>query len=106
MITRTRALASVGGLAAALTAVAACAALPPEPVDPAAELPVLVRFVHGHGSEDLLSVGSDGVVVGWLGGQDGHRPVGCLAEASFVRDLAAAAVDGLEQGATEPDRDG
>ena len=51
-------------------------------------------------------MGPDGVVTGWLGGQDGDRPVGCLAELAFVRALAAAAAEDLEPGATEPEPEG
>ena len=89
-------VASVGG----------CGERSGEPVDPAAELPLVVRLVHGQGSEDRLSVSPDGVVTGRLGPRDGDRPVGCVVEASFVRDLAAAAAADLEPGATEPPRDG
>lgn len=46
------------------------------------------------------------MVAGWLGQQDVDRAVGCVADASFLRDLATAAAADLENGATEPDRDG
>lgn len=96
----------MGVVAAVSAAVAACVSLTAEPVDPAAGLPVLVRFVHGYGREDLLGVDSDGVVTGWLGGLDERPAVGCLAEEWFVRDIGGAAADDLEPGATEPPRDG
>lgn len=90
-------------LVAVAVLVAACS---PSPVDPAPGLPVLVRFVHGQGSEDLLSVDVDGVVTGLLGPQDRDRPVGCVLDAAFVRDLGGAAAVDLEPGATEPAPDG
>lgn len=96
----------MGIVAAVSVAVAAYLALTTDPVDPTTGLPIVVRFVHGYGREDLLGVDSDGVVTGWLGGLDGYPAVGCLADASFVRDIGGAAVVDLEPGATEPHRDG
>ena len=61
---------------------AACAT---PPVDPADGLPVRVEFMHGQGSQDVLSVDADGV---------------------FLRDLGGAAVVDLEPGATEPAQEG
>lgn len=96
----------MGVVAAVSAGVVACVALTPDPVDPTTGLPILVRFVHGYGREDLLGVDSDGVVTGWLGGLDEHPAVRCLASPSFLRDIGGAAVADLEPGATEPHREG
>ncbi|MBP6525376.1 MAG: hypothetical protein KA249_08190 [Dermatophilaceae bacterium] len=82
---------------------AACAT---PPVDPADGLPVRVEFMHGQGSQDVLSVDADGVLTGLLGEQDGNDPVGCMLDAAFLRDLGGAAVVDLEPGATEPAQEG
>lgn len=96
----------MAGVAAAIVTVGGCGLLPSDPVDPAAELPVFVRFFHGQGGEDQLVIGPDGAVLGWLSAQDGDRPVGCVASARFVSDIARAAANELEPGTTEGPADG
>lgn len=75
-------------------------------VDPADGLPLTIRFWHGQGSEDRLSVSADGTVTARLGPLDGDREVRCVLAPEALRDLGGAAVVDLEPGATEPVPDG